>query len=324
MSRAIRIHEYGSAEIMQWEEISVREPTDGEVCIRHTAIGLNYIDVYQRTGLYDIGSLPATLGMEGAGVIEKVGPGVDGFFVGDRVAYAMSLGAYSELRNIQAAQLIRLPEQIEDKVAAAMMLQGMTAQYLLKSSYAVAPGDTILVMAAAGGVGQILCQWANHLGATVIGCVGSEAKAEIARASGCSQTILYNVEDVATRVLDITSGVGVPVSFDSVGQATLEASLDSLAPGGSLISYGNASGPIIDLNVGILGAKGSLYLQRPTLATYIRNRELLEAVSNDVLNVVSSGKVKINIDQTYPLSDATQAHKDMENRITTGSTVLIP
>ena len=324
MSRAMRIHEYGKAENMIWEEVDVREPVDDEVRIRHTAVGLNYIDVYQRTGLYDIGPLPATLGMEGAGVVDKVGPDVDGFLVGDRVVYAMSLGAYSELRIIKADMLVKLPESIEDSVAAAMMLQGMTSQYLLKSSYIVGAGDTILVMAAAGGVGQILCQWARHLGANVIGCVGSEAKAEIARAAGCNHTILYNSEDVAARVLDITNGRGVPVSYDSVGQATLQASLDSLAPAGVLVSFGNASGPILDLNPGILAAKGSLYLQRPTLATYTRNRELLEAVSDDLFGVVSSGKVKINVGQTYPLHDAIQAHKDIEGRTTTGSTVLLP
>ena len=324
MSRAIRIHEYGNADNMKWEEVDVREPADGQVRIQHTAVGLNYIDVYQRSGLYDIGSLPATLGMEGAGVVEKVGPGVDGFGAGDRVAYAMSLGAYSEFRIIEANRLIRLPEDISDNVAAAMMLQGMTSQYLLKSSYAVTAGDTILVMAAAGGVGQILCQWARHLGANVIGCVGSELKAEIARAAGCNHTILYSSEDVAARVLDITNGRGVPVSYDSVGQATLQASLDSLAPTGTLISFGNASGPILDLNPGVLAAGGSLYLQRPTLATYTRNRELLEAVSEDLLDVVRSGKVKINVGQTYPLSDAVRAHHDLEGRKTTGSAILLP
>ncbi len=324
MSRAMRIHEYGNAENMIWEEVDVQEPADGEVRIQHTAVGLNYIDVYQRTGLYDIGPLPATLGMEGAGVIDKVGPGVDGFLIGDRVAYAMSLGAYSELRTIEADRLVKIPEDIEDKVAAAMMLQGMTAQYLLKSSYIVSAGDTILVMAAAGGVGQILCQWAGLLGATVIGCVGSEEKATIARAAGCSHTILYNSENVASRVRDITNGQGVPVSYDSVGQATLQASLDSLAPTGVLISYGNASGPIVDLNPGVLAAKGSLYLQRPTLATYTRTRKLLESVSGELFSVVGAGKVKINVGQTYPLHDAIRAHKDIEGRKTTGSTVLIP
>ena len=324
MTKAIRIYEYGDADNMKWERVDVGAPGDSEVRVKHTAVGLNFIDIYQRTGLYDIGALPATLGMEGAGVIEEVGAGVDDFAAGDRVAYAMGLGAYSEARLMTTDRLVKVPDGISDNTAAAMMLQGMTAQYLLKSSYSVKSGDTILIMAAAGGVGQILSQWAKHLGATVIGCVGSEAKAIAAQAAGCDHTILYNSEDVAERVRDITGGAGVPVSYDSIGQATVNASLDSLAPTGCFISFGNASGPITDFNPGILALKGSLYMQRPTLATYTRNRELLNAVAGDLFAAVASGAVNINIDQTYPLAETVQAHKDLEGRKTTGSTVLIP
>ena len=324
MTKAIRIHEYGDADNMTWEDVDVGAPGENEVRVKHTAVGLNFIDIYQRTGLYDIGALPATLGMEGAGVIEEVGAGVDGFAAGDRVAYAMGLGAYSESRLMTTDRLVKLPDGISDDTAAAMMLQGMTAQYLLKSSYAVKAGDTILIMAAAGGVGQILSQWAKSLGATVIGCVGSEAKAELAKVAGCDHTILYNSEDIAERVLDITDGAGVPVSYDSIGQATVQASLDSLKPSGVFISFGNASGPITDFNPGVLAMKGSLYMQRPTLATYTRNRELLNAAAGDLFDVVASGTVSINIGQTYPLAETVQAHKDLEGRNTTGSSVLIP
>ena len=324
MTKAIRIHEYGDADNMNWEDVDIGAPDEGQVRVKHTAIGLNFIDVYQRTGLYDIGALPATLGMEGAGIIEEVGAGVDDFAVGDRVAYAMALGAYSEARLMTTDRLVKVPDGIDDETAAAMMLQGMTAQYLLKSSYPVKAGDTILVMAAAGGVGQILSQWAKNLGATVIGCVGSDSKAKLAKAAGCDHTILYNTEDIAERVSDITGGAGVPVSYDSIGQATVQASLDSLEPAGTLISFGNASGPITDFNPGLLAVKGSLYMQRPTLATYTRNRELLDAVARDLFDVVTSGAVRINIGQTYSLAETVQAHKDLEARNTTGSTLLIP
>ncbi|MBT7249682.1 MAG: quinone oxidoreductase [Rhodospirillaceae bacterium] len=324
MTKAIRIHEYGGADNMKWEDVEVGAPGEGEVRVKHNAVGLNFIDVYQRTGLYDIGALPATLGMEGAGVIEEVGAGVEGFATGDRVGYAMGLGSYSEVRLMATDRLVKVPDNIDDQTAAAMMLQGMTSRYLLKSSYAVQSGDTILIMAAAGGVGQIMSQWASHLGATVIGCVGSEEKAALAKANGCDHTILYNTEDVAARVREITDGAGVPVSYDSIGQATLNASLDSLAPCGVFVTFGNASGPITDFNPGILGGKGSLYMQRPTLATFTRNRELLNECANDLFDVVGSGAVKINVGQTYPLSDTAQAHRDLEDRKTTGSTVLLP
>ena len=324
MTKAIRIHEYGGADNLKWEDVDVGQPGDGQVRVKHTAVGLNFIDVYQRTGLYDIGALPQTLGMEGAGVIEEVGAGVEGFAAGDRVAYAMGLGSYCEARVMATDRLVKVPDSVDDETAAAMMLQGMTARYLLKSSYAVQPGDTILIMAAAGGVGQIMSQWARHLGATVIGCVGSDAKAELAKANGCDHTILYNSEDVAARVREITDGEGVPVSYDSVGQATCEASLDSLAPCGVFVTYGNASGPITDFNVGVLGAKGSLYVQRPTLATFTRTRELLNECAGDLFDVVGAGAVKINVGQTYALAETAQAHRDLEDRKTTGSTVLMP
>jgi len=324
MTKAIRIHVHGGPEALTWENVDVGDPGEGQVRLTHTAVGLNYIDVYQRTGLYPVGDLPATLGMEGAGVIEAVGNGVEGFAEGDRVAYAMAMGSYSEARVMAMDRLVKIPDSIDDQQAAAMMLQGMTARYLLKSSYAVQAGDPILVMAAAGGVGLILCQWAKHIGATVIGCVGSGEKAELAQANGCDHTILYKDEDVAARVREITGGEGVVVSYDSIGAATLEASLDSLRPEGVFVTFGNASGPITDFNPGALAPRGSLYMQRPTLATYTRTRELLDGCANDLFDVVGSGAVKINVGQTYPLSETAQAHSDLEARKTTGSTVLLP
>lgn len=324
MNQAMRIHQYGGTEALQFEELPVADPGPGEVRVRHGAIGLNFIDVYQRTGLYPVPGFPQTLGMEAAGVIEAVGEGVEGFAEGDRVAYAMDLGAYCNSRVMATDRLVKLPDAIDDQTAAAAMLQGMTARYLLKDSYPVQAGDAILVMAAAGGVGTLLCQWARHLGATVIGCVGSEAKAELARANGAHHTILYNREDIAARVRELTGGESVAVSYDSVGQSTLIPSLDSLRPTGTLVSYGNASGPITDFNIGLLAQKGSLYIQRPTLATYIRNRPLLEASASDLFSVIGSGAVKVSIGQSYPLAETAQAHQDLEDRKTTGATLLIP
>jgi NADPH2:quinone reductase len=324
VNSAIRIHQYGGPEVLTLESVAVGEPAAGEVRVRHSAIGLNFIDIYQRTGLYPLGGFPQTLGMEAAGVIEAAGAGVDGFAAGDRVAYAMALGSYCNARVMGVDKLVRLPDAIDDRTAAAMMLQGMTARYLLKSSFPVQAGDAILVMAAAGGVGTLLCQWANHLGATVIGCVGSPEKARLARDNGCHHTILYKEEDVAGRVRDITGGEGVAAAYDAVGQATLMASLDSLRPTGTFVSYGNASGPISDFNIGLLAQKGSLYLQRPTLATYIRNRELLNECAQDLFDVVQSGAVKVRIGQTYPLAEVAQAHRDLEARQTTGATLLLP
>jgi NADPH:quinone reductase len=324
MTKAIRIHATGGPEVLSWEEVSVGDPGPGQVRIEHTAIGLNFIDVYQRTGLYPVGDLPQTLGMEAAGVVEAVGDGVQALAPGDRIAYAMNLGAYSQKRLIDAAILVKLPAEIDHRTAAAMMLQGMTARYLLKASYAVQEGDNILVMAAAGGVGLILSQWAKHLGANVIGCVGSEKKAALARENGCDYTINYREEDVANRVRQITNGEGVAACYDSVGKATLEASLDSLRPTGTLVSFGSASGAITDFNLGLLAQKGSLYIQRPTLGTYIRNRQLLETASMDLFDIVSSGRVKIRLGQSYPLAEVARAHQDLEERKTTGSTILLP
>ena len=255
MTKAIRIHATGGPEVLAWEEVPVGDPGPGQVRIEHSAVGLNYIDVYQRTGLYPLVSMPQTLGMEAAGVVEAVGDGVQTLMPGDRVAYAMNLGAYSQKRLIDAAALVKLPAEIDNRTAAAMMLQGMTARYLLKESYRVRAGDAVLVMAAAGGVGSILSQWARHLGASVIGCVGSEEKAALARDNGCSYTINYREEDIAVRVREITDGEGVAVSYDSIGKSTLEASLDSLRPTGTLVSFGNASGAITGFNIGLLAQK---------------------------------------------------------------------
>lgn len=324
MSQAIRIHQYGGPEVLRLESVEIGEPGPGQVRLRHSAIGVNFIDVYMRTGLYPLSGFPQIPGMEAAGVIEAVGPGVEGLSVGDRVAYAMVLGAYAEQRLVEADMLVRLPDVIDERTAAAMMLRGMTARYLLKSSYPVQAGDAVLVMAAAGGVGLLLCQWANHLGASVIGCVGSADKARLASDNGCHHTILYKEEDVAARVLDITGGEGVAVSYDSVGQATLMPSLDSLRPTGTLVSYGNASGPITDFSPGLLAQKGSLYIQRPTLATYIRNRGLLEACARDLFAVVGSGAVKVTVGQQFSLANAADAHRALEGRSTTGSTILLP
>ena len=324
MSMAIRIHQTGGPDVLKWEDRDVGNPAAGEVKIRQAAVGLNFIDIYMRTGLYPVTDFPFTLGMEGSGVIEAIGDGVEGFSVGERVAYPMNPGAYAEERLIPAGRIVKIPAGISDNEAAAMMLKGMTAQYLLRRTYRVQPGDNILVYAAAGGVGLILCQWAKHLGATVIGCVGSPEKADLAKANGCDHTILYRDENVPDRVKEITGGEGVAVSYDAIGQATLESSLDSLKPFGTLVSYGNASGPITEFNPGALAAKGSLYLTRPTLATHTSTRDLLEDSANELFGVVTSGHVKINIGQTYALSDTAKAHEDLEGRKTTGSTVLLP
>jgi len=324
MSKAIQIHQHGGTEVLKWEDREVADPAPGEVKIRHAAVGLNFIDVYMRTGLYPLTSFPFTLGMEGSGKIEAVGEGVQGFHVGERVAYPMNAGAYAEERVIPANRIVKLPDALSDTEAAAMMLKGMTAQYLLRRTYRVQPGDNILVYAAAGGVGLILCQWAKHLGATVIGCVGSEEKATLAKSNGCDHTILYRTENVPERVKEITRGVGVAVSYDSIGKATLESSLDSLKPFGTLVCFGNASGPITDFNPGLLASKGSLYLTRPTLATHTATRELLEDGANELFNVVTGGQVKINVGQTFPLAETARAHDALEGRNTTGSTVLLP
>jgi NADPH2:quinone reductase len=324
MTKAIRIHEHGGPELMQWEDVEVGAPGEGEARVRHTAVGLNFIDVYQRSGLYKL-PMPMTLGMEGAGIVEEVGSGVDDLKPGQRVAYAgMPPGSYSEERLIPAHRLVALPDSLNDQQGAAMMLQGMTACYLIRRTYPVQSGDTILVHAAAGGVGLILCQWAKHLGATVIGTVGTDEKAELARANGCAHTIIYSRENVAERVREITNDEGVPVVYDSVGQATFEGSIDSLRPLGMMVSFGAASGPLAPLDTGLLAAKGSLFLTRPSLMNYTGTRQDLLDRAGELFDVVTGGHVNISVNQTYPLADAAQAHRDLEARKTTGSTVLIP
>ena len=323
MSYAIRIHETGGPEKMRWEEVEVGSPGPGQVLVRNTAVGLNFIDVYQRTGLYPL-PLPLTLGMEGAGVIEAVGPKVKEFKVGDRVAYANPIGSYAEMCLRPVDRLVKVPAGIDDKVAAAIMLKGMTAWYLVKRTYKVRKGDTILVHAAAGGVGQILCQWAKHLGATVIGTVGSDAKAALAKKAGCKHVIVTSREKFVDRVKAITKGKGVPVVYDGVGKDTFMDSLDCLAPLGMMASFGNASGAVTQFNPGVLAQKGGLFLTRPTLFTYTAKREDLVKAARDLFAVVKSKAVKISINQTYPLREAAQAHIDLEARKTTGSTVLLP
>ncbi|MFQ5783650.1 MAG: quinone oxidoreductase [Alphaproteobacteria bacterium] len=325
MNHAIRIHAYGGPETMVWEEIDVGEPGEGEVRLRHTAVGLNFIDVYQRTGLYPLPSLPGGLGMEGAGVVEAVGPGVTDLSAGDRVAYAAPLpGAYCEARIMPADRLVRLPEGIDDRQAAAMMLKGMTAEYLLRRTYRVAADDTILFHAAAGGVGLIACQWAKALGATVIGTVSSPEKAAIATAHGCDYPIVTRTEDFVARVREITGGRGVAVVYDSIGRDSFEGSLDCLAPRGMLVLFGQSSGPVPPFDLGQLAAKGSLYVTRPSLFSYTASRADLEASAGALFERVASGEIRIEINQTYALGDAAQAHRDLEARKTTGSTVLLP
>jgi NADPH2:quinone reductase len=323
MNHAIRVHEPGGPEKLVWEEVPRPDPKPGEALVRHQAVGLNYIDVYFRTGLYKAPSLPVTIGMEGAGVVEAVGEGVTDLKPGDRVAYAGALGAYAEARCVPADRLVKLPEGISPEQAAAMMLQGMTAQYLLRRTYRVQPGDTILLHAAAGGVGLIMVQWAKHLGATVIGVVSTPEKAELIRAHGADHALLAG-EDIPARVQEITGGAMVPVVYDSVGRDTFLASLDCLRPLGLMVSFGNASGPVSVPDLGILAAKGSLYVTRPTLNTYTAKREDLLATAQDLFEVVRSGAVKIRINQTFPLKDAAEAHRALEGRRTTGSTVLLP
>jgi NADPH2:quinone reductase len=323
MTKAIRIHAHGGPEVMQWEDVPAPEPGPGEALVQHAAVGLNYIDIYFRTGLYKT-ALPATLGMEAAGTVTAVGSGVTNVAPGDRVAYATApIGAYSTARTIVADRLVRLPDGIDFKTAAAMMLQGMTAQYLLRRTYRVQPGDAILAYAAAGGVGLILCQWAKHLGAIVIGVVSTEAKAEIARANGAAHVIVGH-ENVPAEVKRITGGAMVPVVYDSIGKDTFMASLDCLAPFGLMVSYGNASGPVAPFDIGLLAAKGSLFLTRPSLVTYTAKRADLETSARELFDVVQRGAVKIRVNQTFPLAEAAAAHRALETRQTTGSTVLLP
>lgn len=323
-AKAIRIHATGGPEVMRWEDVEVGSPGPGEVRVRHTAVGLNYIDVYHRSGLYPLAKLPLVLGREAAGVVEEVGTGVTSLKLGDVVAYVDPIGSYSEQRIAPADRMIPVPAGITDRQAAAMMLKGLTAQYLLRRTYRVQPGETILVHAAAGGVGLILCQWARALGATVIGTVSTDEKAELARKNGCAYPIVYSREDFVERVKQITYGAGVSVVYDSVGNDTFLRSLDCLRPLGMLALYGQASGPVAPFDPALLMSKGSLFLTRPTLATYGAKREDLAAGSHELFEVVKSGAVKIEIAQTYPLRDAAQAHRDLEARKTVGSTVLLP
>jgi NADPH2:quinone reductase len=322
--KAIRIEKTGGPEVMQLVDVDLPPPGPGEVRIRQTAIGLNFIDTYHRSGLYPV-PLPSGIGLEAAGVVEETGEGVTQLKSGDRVAYGNGpIGAYAQARNVPANRVSKLPDEISDETAAAMMLKGMTVRYLLRETYKVAAGDTILLHAAAGGIGLIACQWAKALGATVIGTAGSQEKAELARAHGADHVILYTREDVPARVREITGGKKVPVVYDGVGKDTLMASLDSLRPRGLLVSFGNASGPVDKFDVGLLAAKGSLYITRPTLGTYVADEASLQANAKDLFDVVKTGKVKIEVNQRYPLSEAVNAHRDLAARKTTGSTILVP
>lgn len=309
---------------MKLVDVDVGKPGPGQVRVRQRAIGLNYIDTYHRSGLYAV-PLPSGIGLEAAGVVEELGEGVTNLKVGDRIAYGVgALGAYAEMRNLPANRITKLPDEISDETAAGMMLKGMTVRYLLRATYKVQPGETILLHAAAGGVGLILSQWAKAIGATVIGTVGSDSKKEIAMAHGCDHVINSSTEDVVARVKEINGGKGLPVVYDGVGQATLMTSLDCLAPRGLLVSFGNASGPVKSFDLGLLAAKGSLYVTRPTLMSYTASDADLKETADDLVDMVKSGKVKIPVNQRYALADAVKAHEDLESRKTTGTTVLIP
>jgi len=323
-THAIRFHQTGGPDVLQWESVEVGAPGPGEARIRHAAVGLNFIDTYHRTGLYPV-PLPSGIGLEGAGTVEAIGPGVTHVAPGDRVAYAGGpLGAYSQERLIPADRLIRLPDNIDFTTGAAMMLQGLTAAYLLRRTFPVKAGDTVLIHAAAGGVGLIACQWAKALGATVIGTVSTEAKAELARAHGCDHPILYTRENFAQRVREITGGEGVAVAYDGIGKDTFAGSLDSLRPLGMMVSFGNASGPVGLIDPLQLSQKGSLFFTRPTLMHYTARRADLEALAGELLAMVAGGKVRIAVNQTFALQDAAAAHRALESRKTTGSTVLVP
>lgn len=324
MVRAIRIHEYGGPEVLKFDEVAVGQPGAGEVRVRHKAVGLNYIDTYHRTGLYPVAKLPGVIGMEAAGEVVEVGAGVSELKVGDRVAYANPIGAYAEERVIPAERLVKVPDSVDDKTAAAMMLQGMTAQYLLRRTFKVDRETVLLFHAAAGGVGLIACQWARHLGATVIGTVGSDEKAALAKEAGATHLINYRTENFVERVKEITNGKGCDVVYDGIGKDTYPGSLDCLKPFGMWVTFGNASGKIENFDLGLLAAKGSLYVTRPTLFTYTAKRDDLVATANELFDLVGRGIVKISVNQTYPLSEAAQAHRDLEGRKTTGSTVLLP
>ena len=324
MTHAIRVHEYGGPDVLKWEEVKVGEPGPGEVRIKQTAVGLNFIDIYLRTGLYPQPSFPFIPGMEGAGIVTAVGEGVRDLKVGRRVAYAGPVGAYAEERLIAADRVVKIPNGVSDETAAAIMLKGMTAQYLLRRTYKVERDTTLLFHAAAGGVGLIACQWAHALGATVIGTVGSAGKALIARAHGCDHVINIREEDLVAKVKDYTKGKGVDVVYNSIGKDTFPASLDCLKPLGMWVSFGQSSGPVPEFKITLLSQKGSLFATRPSLNDYTRSRKDLVATANDLFEVIGAGKVKIAVNQTYPLVEAARAHHDLESRLTTGSTVLLP
>jgi len=324
MPHAIRIHAVGGPEVMKWEEVAVGEPGAGEARVRHTAIGLNYIDTYHRSGLYKL-PLPFTLGSEAAGVVEAVGPGVDWVHPGDRVAYTGGpLGSYSERRVMPADRLVKLPDAVSERVAATLMLKGLTVQYLFRQTHRLEAGDTILFHAAAGGVGLIACQWARALGVTVIGTVGTDEKAALAKANGCTHTIVYSRENFVERVRELTGGKGVPVVYDGVGRDTFPGSLDCLSPRGMWVAFGNASGPVPPFDILLLSQKGSLYATRPTLATYAAKREDMTAMASEMFDLVTAGKLVSEPRQTFALKDAADAHRALQSRATTGATVLVP
>ncbi len=324
-NHAVRIHEVGGPEVLRFEEVPIAQPQRGEVIVRQTAIGLNYIDTYHRSGLYPVASLPTAIGMEASGVVEALGVGVSGLAVGDRVAYAGGpLGAYAERRAFPGARLVKLPSDIDDITAAAMMLKGMTTAYLILQTYPVKPGQTVLFHAAAGGVGLIACQWLRHLGVTVIGTVGSDEKAQLAREHGCTHAIVYRRENFVDRVREITGAKGVPVVYDSVGASTFPGSLDCLSPRGMFVSFGNASGPPPSFDLGLLSQKGALFATRPTLMAYTSTREELIELASALFDVVRKGIVQIRVHQTFSLAHTSEAHRALESRKTTGSTILIP
>ncbi len=324
MPHAIRIHAVGGPEVLAWDDVSLAAPGPGEARVRHAVVGVNYIDTYHRSGVYPV-TLPSGLGTEAAGVVEAVGPNVDWVRPGDRVAYCTGpLGAYSTERNMPADRLVPLPAGIDDRSAAALMLKGLTVQYLFRQTRPLNVGETILFHAAAGGVGLIACQWARALGVTMIGTVGSDAKAALAREHGCTHTIVYTRENFVERVRELTGGKGVPVVYDAVGKDTFPASLDCLSPRGMFVSFGNSSGSIAAFNLGILSQKGSLYATRPTLFTYAATRASLVAMTNDLFGMVTSGKLRADVGQTWALKDAASAHRALQARQTTGSTLLLP
>jgi NADPH:quinone reductase len=325
MVKAIQISAPGGPEVLRWIDVALPKPGPGQVLLRNKAVGLNYIDIYYRAGAYKLPGYPSAIGLEGAGVIEAIGPGVKEFKPGDRVAYCQGpLGAYAEARVMPAEKLVALPKRIDFKTAAAVMLKGMTTQYLLRRTYRVKKGDTILIHAAAGGVGLLACQWARHLGATVIGTVGSEAKAKLAKAHGCKYPFISGRDDLVKRVKEITGGEGVPVVYDSIGKDSFSASLDCLRPLGLMVLFGQSSGPVPPMDLGLLAAKGSLYITRPSLMTYVAKRKDLVATARELFQMIESKALKVRINQTYPLLEAAKAHADLEARKTTGATLLLP